>query len=32
MFQLLVGTDIPFMRNRRVTYFISGAIVLSTIV
>jgi len=32
MLQLLVGSDIPFMRYRRFAYFFSGAIVLATIV
>ena len=30
MFQLLIGTDIPFMRHRRVAYFVSGSLVLAT--
>ena len=32
MFQLLIGTDIPFMKYRRFAYMFSGAIVLATIV
>jgi preprotein translocase subunit SecF len=31
MFQLLVGTNIPFMRYRRFAYMFSGAILLATI-
>jgi preprotein translocase SecF subunit len=30
MFQLLIGTDFPFMRHRRVAYVISGSLVLAT--
>jgi preprotein translocase SecF subunit len=30
MFQLLVGTDIPFMKHRRVAYVVSGGLVLAT--
>jgi len=32
MFQLLVNTNFPFMRYRRFAYFISGGLVLATIV
>lgn len=32
MFQLLIGTDIPFMKYRRIAYMFSGAIILATIV
>ena len=32
MFQLLIGTNIPFMRYRRVAYFFSGALIVATIV
>jgi preprotein translocase SecF subunit len=31
MFQLLVGTDLPFMRHRRIAYLISGLMVLATV-
>src|SRR5436190_14487034 len=31
MFQLLIGTNIPFMRYRRFAYVLSGAILLATI-
>src|SRR5262245_50110829 len=31
MFQLLIGTNIPFMRYRRYAYVFSGAILLATI-
>jgi preprotein translocase subunit SecF len=30
MFQLLIGTDFPFMRHRRMAYVISGSLVLAT--
>ena len=30
MFQLLIGTDIPFMKHRRLAYLFSGALVLAT--
>jgi preprotein translocase SecF subunit len=30
MLQFLVGTDIPFMRHRRIAYFFSGGMVLAT--
>jgi preprotein translocase SecF subunit len=30
MLQLLVGTDVPFMKHRRLAYLISGAMVLAT--
>ena len=30
MLQLLVGTNIPFMKHRRLAYLISGALVLAT--
>ncbi|MFI5372683.1 MAG: hypothetical protein ACHQ52_14090, partial [Candidatus Eisenbacteria bacterium] len=32
MLQFLIGTDIPFMRYRRFTYFFSGALILATAV
>lgn len=32
MFQVLIGTNLPFMRYRRWAYLFSGAIVLATIV
>jgi len=32
MLQLLIGTDIPFMKFRRLTYMFSGAIILGTVV
>jgi preprotein translocase SecF subunit len=32
MLQFLIGTDIPFMRFRRVTYFFSGALIVATAV
>jgi preprotein translocase SecF subunit len=31
MIQLLVGTDFPFMKYRRIAYAISGALVLATV-
>jgi preprotein translocase SecF subunit len=31
MFQLLIGTNIPFMRYRRFAYVLSGAILIATI-
>lgn len=31
MLQILTGTDFPFMKYRRVAYFVSGAIVLATL-
>jgi len=31
MFQLLIGTNIPFMKYRRFAYFFSGALVAATI-
>lgn len=30
MYQFLIGTDIPFMRHRRLGYLISGGLVLAT--
>jgi len=30
MIQLLIGTNIPFMRYRRITYMFSGALILAT--
>ena len=30
MFQLLVGTDFPFMKYRRIAYGISGSLMLAT--
>ncbi len=30
MFQLMVGTDFPFMKYRRIAYVISGAMMLAT--
>ena len=30
MFQILIGTDIPFMRHRRFAYFLSGGLALAT--
>ena len=30
MFQVLIGTDFPFMRHRRVAYMFSGSLVLAT--
>jgi preprotein translocase subunit SecF len=30
MFQVLIGTDIPFMRHRRVAYLLSGGIAVAT--
>ena len=32
MMQLLIGTNLPFMKYRRIAYMFSGAIVLATIV
>jgi preprotein translocase SecF subunit len=32
MLQLLIGTNIPFMRFRRLTYVFSGSLILATIV
>jgi preprotein translocase SecF subunit len=32
MFQMLIGTDIPFMKSRRIAYFFSGALILATAV
>ena len=32
MLHILAGTNIPFMRYRRYTYFFSGALILSTLV
>src|SRR2546422_6249594 len=32
MIQLLVGTNFPFMKYRRYTYFISGGLILATVV
>src|SRR5262249_8953163 len=32
MFQLLIGTNLPFMRYRRFAYLLSGSIVLATVV
>ena len=32
MFQLLINTNFPFMKYRRIAYMFSGALVLSTIV
>ena len=32
MFQLLIGTNIPFMRFRRIAYVFSGSLILATIV
>jgi preprotein translocase SecF subunit len=32
MIQLLIGTNIPFMRYRRFTYMFSGALILATMV
>ena len=32
MFQLLIGTNLPFMRHRRYTYLFSGAIIAATVV
>ena len=32
MFQLLIGTNIPFMKYRRFAYMLSGALTLATIV
>src|SRR5262245_59201912 len=32
MFQLLIGTNLPFMRYRRFAYIFSGAFVLATVV
>jgi len=32
MFQMLIGTDIPFMKYRRIAYFFSGALILATLV
>jgi preprotein translocase SecF subunit len=31
MLQLLIGTNIPFMRHRRVAYLFSGALMLATV-
>jgi preprotein translocase subunit SecF len=32
MFQLLIGTNFPFMRHRRFAYLISGSLVLATVI
>ncbi len=32
MFQMLIGTNVPFMKFRRYTYFFSGALILATAV
>jgi preprotein translocase SecF subunit len=32
MLQLLIGTNLPFMKYRRLAYYVSGAFVLATIV
>jgi preprotein translocase SecF subunit len=32
MLQLLIGTNIPFMKNRRLAYAFSGALLLATVV
>ena len=32
MMQFLIGTDFPFMKYRRYTYFFSGALILATVV
>src|SRR5437867_7350232 len=32
MFQMLIGTDLPFMKHRRLPYVFSSALVVATVV